>query len=118
MKEKLIPHWEYEQLNCCLVKYKLPLLNPCYILCHEDEFNTSNQPQLLCFAHKEAKRLSQQHTGSRENFMLALSGENIRRRTNWHIHIFIVQSRWQKAYVYHILGIKNLGLAIYNVIKY
>lgn len=118
MKKKTIPHEQYEKFNCCLIQYKAPLLKACFILCHEPEQSPqSSQYNLLTFAYQEAERLSQQYTNSSENYMLAMSGQNIRRRANWHIHIFIVQHRWQKAYVYNMLGIKNLGLALYYATK-
>lgn len=117
-KYKSIPHPEYQKLNCCLVQYNFPLLGQSYVLCRTvDSTNDVSKAQLLQFAQQEAEKISFEHTQSSQNFMLAISGENIRKSTNWHIHIFIVKNRWQKAYAYQVLAIKNLGLSFLESFK-
>jgi hypothetical protein len=112
------PHKQYQTLNCCLVRYHVPLLTACYVLC-----DLSNKPSkhhttnILQFTEQEAQRLSLLHTHSKDNYILIMSGKNIRRRENWHMHIFIIQSRWQKAYVYQMLSIKNVGLSLVEIFR-
>lgn len=117
-KQIMQPHQQCLELHCCLVQYDFPLLGQCYILCHTVESNDDvSKDQLLQFAQQEAERISFERTQSSQNFMLAISGANIRKTANWHIHIFIVESRWQKAYVYQLLAIKNLGLSLLESFK-
>ncbi|MFB2579197.1 hypothetical protein ACEYX6_08605 [Acinetobacter sp. c2-A9] len=64
-----------------------------------------------------AKRLSQQNTGSNENYYLALSGSTVRRRKDTahiyiYIYIYIIQYRWQKALLNTILAEKNIYLSL------
>jgi hypothetical protein len=33
-----------------------------------------------------------------------------RSRSNWHMHVFVIQHRWQKAWIYMILRAKNLAV--------
>ncbi|AXI02850.1 hypothetical protein HYN46_08365 [Aquirhabdus parva] len=65
----------------------------------------------------EAERLAFNSVGDSQAFMLIHSGRSIRKRLNWHLHVFVVQYRWQKAWVYSILGIKNASLALYYAIR-
>lgn len=109
------PHLEYQALNCCLVTYKVPLLTACYVLCElSNEQFPSHSTHLLQFAELEAQRLSALHTQCNDNYMLIMSGSSVRRSQNWHMHIFIIQNRWQKAYAYQMLSIKNLALSFYQ----
>lgn len=43
------------------------------------------------------------------------NGAAIRKRANWHLHLFVVRRRWQKAWVYAILALKNLGVTLAGV---
>lgn len=117
-KYKTQPSIDYEKLSCFLIEYDFPLLGQSYILCHEPRLDTDiSADKLLQFAQVEAKRISLQHTNSSQNFILAISGSNIRKRSNWHIHIFIVKNRWQKAYAYQVLALKNFGLSLIQFAK-
>ena len=113
VKVKQQPHVEYQRLHCHLVSYDFPKLATCYILCHEaSNSKFISTDALLAFAEQEAQRLSLIHTNSTQNFILAISGADIRKSANWHIHIFIARNRLQKAYVYQILAIKNFILTL------
>lgn len=102
----------YAERGCLLVSYRLPLLNHCHILCHEGaQADVPHAASLLAFTIAQAGELALREAGDREAFMLIQSGHTVRKRGNWHAHIFIIRRRWQKAWVYLILGAKNLGLA-------
>ena len=113
-KKKNYPNEQYHQYGCCLISYQTPLLPYCFILCQEIDKPQMNEKDLIQFAQYEAHRLSQIITNEPNNFIMVISGKNIRKRANWHIHIFIAQNRWQKAYAYQLLAIKNFSLAIYE----
>ena len=49
--------------------------------------------------------------------MLIHSGASIRRRRNSHAHVFVLQSRMQNAWLYIVLGGKNVALALSGLIK-
>lgn len=68
------------------------------------------------FFMSEASRLAHAAVGDPQAFMLVHSGSSIRKRRNWHLHVFVVQRRWQKAWVYTVLGAKNFALAAYNAV--
>ncbi len=109
----------YNERSCVLVKYQLPLLPHCFVLCHEPsldniEPSTSN---LMAFFMSEAERLAYDAVGDPQAFVLIHSGSSIRKRQNWHLHVFVVQYRWQKAWVYSILGVKNISLVLYEIIR-
>lgn len=105
----------YTARSCLLVKYRLPLLPHCFILCHEPSTDSpeSSPASLMEFFMSEAQRLAEESVGDSQAFMLIHSGSSIRRRSNWHLHVFVVQHRWEKAWVYSVLGIKNTYLALY-----
>lgn len=105
----------YAERSCVLVKYRLPFLRHCYVLCHEPspESPESSPALLMTFFMSEAERLADEAVGDTQAFMLIHSGRSIRKRSNWHLHVFVVQHRWQKAWVYSVLGVKNAALALY-----
>ena len=116
-KQKLYPNSDYTKHHCCLVSYQTPLLKHCYILCHEHLSATGDEDQLIQFAQQEAQRLSKLHTQHSDHFVLVLGGKNVRKRENWHMHIFIIQNRYQKAYAYQVLALKNFSLAILELLN-
>lgn len=70
----------------------------------------------MTFFMSEAERLANESVGDSQAFMLIHSGRSIRKRSNWHLHVFVVQRRWEKAWVYLILGVKNTALALYSIV--
>jgi hypothetical protein len=109
----------YAERSCVLVKYRLPFLPHCFVLCHEpsSERAQPSSAALMEFFMSEAERLACESVGDSQAFMLIHSGNSIRKRPNWHLHVFVVQHRWQKAWVYLVLGIKNASLALYNAAR-
>jgi hypothetical protein len=105
----------YAERACLLVQYRLPGLRHCFVLCHEPRGQPPSDAELLAFFLSEAARLAHDAVGDAQAFMLIHSGRSIRKRPNWHLHVFVVQHRWQKAWVYTVLGAKNFGLAVYNL---
>jgi hypothetical protein len=103
----------YAAQSCVLVKYRLPLLRHCFVLCHEPSVEDQEPVpvELMAFFLAEAERLAYETVGDSQAYMLIHSGASIRKRPNWHLHVFVVQRRWQKAWVYSVLGIKNAALA-------
>ena len=104
----------YAERSCVLVKYRLPGLRHCFVLCHEQQTPPAASADLMTFFIGEAERLALASVRDAQAFMLIHSGSSIRKRPNWHLHVFVVQHRWQKAWVYTVLGAKNFALAVYN----
>jgi hypothetical protein len=108
----------YAERGCVLVSYRLPLLKHCFVLCSDAEgLDAAGQIELMSFFLLEAQRLALASVGDPQAFMLIHSGQSIRKRASWHLHVFVVQRRWQKAWVYSVLGIKNLVLAGYTAVR-
>jgi hypothetical protein len=80
------------------------------VLCHESSTAQADsaRDELLRFFISEVERLARESVGDSQVFMFIHSGRSIRKRANWHLHVFVVQHRWQKAWVYTILGVKNI----------
>jgi hypothetical protein len=72
---------------------------------------------LLHFFFVEAQRLAAAATGDPECFLFFHSGAAVRKRDGFHVHVFVVRSRWQKALAYTILGAKNFSLACWLSIR-
>jgi hypothetical protein len=109
----------YAERGCLLVKYRLPWLRHCFIVCHEPRQGAPvlAPAELMAFAIEQAGQLADALTGDAEAFILIHSGAAVRKRANWHLHIFVVRHRWQKMWVYSVLGAKNLGLALYSSVR-
>jgi hypothetical protein len=105
----------YAERCCLLVRYRLPGLRHCFVICHEPQVRQMVAEDALAFCMREAERLALEAVGDAQAFMLIHSGSTIRKRPNWHLHVFVVQHRWQKAWVYTVLGFKNFALAAYRL---
>jgi hypothetical protein len=107
----------YAELGCVLVSYRLPFLRHCYVLCSESDEGRldARKIQMMGFFVIEAERLAREAVGDPQAFMLIHSGKTARKRASWHLHVFVVQSRRQKAWVYLVLGAKNAALACYSM---
>ena len=63
---------------------------------------------LVAEARRQAVHLSAEITGGPENFTLIHNGTGIARREKPHVHIVCTRSRFEKALMYLLIGIKNL----------
>ena len=104
----------YAERECLLVRYRLPGLPYCYVMCHEPMSapDVRGRADLMAFFIAQASRLALDAVGDDQAFVLMHNGAAIRKRANWHLHLFVVRRRWQKAWVYTILALKNLAQAI------
>ncbi|VXC11374.1 hypothetical protein [Massilia sp. 9I] len=108
----------FAERSCLQVSYRLPGLRHCYVLCHDASPDSPNAgPGLVDFFIWKAEQLALETTGDPQAYMVILSGASIRRRPGLHMHVFIVRYRWQKAWVYLVLGAKNLGLALWQAFR-
>jgi hypothetical protein len=112
-REVLVPAG-YAERDCVLVRYRLPGLPHCYVLCHERMAvpDVGGRADLMAFFIGQASQLAQADVGDDEAFVLMHNGAAIRKRANWHLHLFVVRRRWEKAWVYTILALKNLVVAL------
>ena len=119
LNRKVTTPTEYRRRNCVMVSYQLPLLKHCFILCSDQNANGGQDERyaLMTFFLKEAERLAQDCVGDAQAFMLVHSGMTIRKRSGWHLHVFVIQHRWQKAWVYAVLGVKNATLAMASLVR-
>lgn len=104
----------YAERGCLLVRYSLPGLPHCYVMCHEPmaQPDARGRAALMTFFIEQASRLALEAVGDDQAFVLMHNGAAISRRANWHLHLFVVRRRWQKAWIYAILALKNLVNAV------
>jgi hypothetical protein len=104
----------YAERRCVLVRYGLPGLPHCFALCHEpvEALAPARRTELLAFFIAEAERLARDATGDAQSYVLLHNGAGIAKRANWHAHVFVVQRRWQKAWIHLVIGAKNLVRAL------
>ncbi|WP_317534456.1 hypothetical protein [Nitrosomonas sp. Is37] len=109
----------YAERSCLLVKYRLPWLRHCFVLCHEPRSvaSVAKPAELMAFFVAQAEQLALGTVNDPQAFMLVHSGASIRKRPNLHLHVFVVQHRWQKAWVYTVLGAKNIALAVLSTVQ-
>ncbi len=103
----------YAERECLLVRYRLPGLAHCYVMCHEPVAapDVHGRAELMAFFIAQASQLALGDVGDDQAFILMHNGAAIRKRANWHLHLFVVRRRWEKAWVYAILALKNLAQA-------
>jgi hypothetical protein len=106
-RREIVTTPELSRLGWIRVDYSLPLLRHCFVFCSE----TDNQGDLTS-VQRFAEELALTHMGDRGAYMLLVSGASARRRPNFHVHVFLVRSRWQKAWVYAVLSLKNVAICL------
>ena len=114
MQRQVLVPAGYAERDCVLVRYRLPGLPHCYVMCHEPTAppDVGGRAELMTFFIGQASRLALDAVGDDQAFVLMHNGAAIRKRANWHLHLFVVRRRWQKAWVYAILAMKNTTQAI------
>ena len=115
-RQVLVPDG-YAERDCLLVRYRLPGLPHCYVMCHEPMAapDVGGRADLMTFFIAQASHLALRDVGDDQAFVLMHNGAAIRRRANWHLHLFVVRRRWQKAWIYAILAARNLVNAVAGV---
>lgn len=108
---------DFADKNCCLVSYQMPLLPHCFVLCANDQSEKLDDSILLPFFLEQAKKLASQHGKDPDGFVFCFSGNAVRKKSNFHVHLFLVNKRWQKAVVYSLLATKNWGQMFYEMVK-
>lgn len=78
----------------------------CYVLCHEpsDPDHPGVDPAVMGFFMAEAHELSMRAVGNPHSFVVIHSGGFVRKRSNLHMHVFVIRKRWQKAWLYTLLA--------------
>ena len=108
----------FAERNCSLVRYRLPGIPHCCVFCHlSDSASEEQRGELVQFFLIQAHGLALATTGDSEAFVLVHSGSSVRKRKSWHLHVFIVRSRWQKAWLYSILAAKNIAQTMWGSAK-
>jgi hypothetical protein len=110
----------FAERSCILVQYRLPLLRHCFVLCYEprkDEPFTTPESELLAFFLLQAELLADDAVGDPKAFVFVCSGASIRKRPNLHAHVFVIQHRWQKAWLYSVLAAKNISLTVLSLFR-
>ena len=110
----------YAERHCLLIQYWLPGLPHCYVLCHETARApacATERADIFGFFLSQAQHLANEAVGDSEAFLLVYGGASVRKRAGLHAHLFIVQSRWQKALAYSVLATRNILLAAWLCIR-
>ncbi|MBD8527112.1 hypothetical protein [Pseudomarimonas arenosa] len=73
-----------------------------------DESGRASDRGLLKAARQQAERLALQVNGRADGFTLIYNGRMLARVAKPHVHIVLARSRWHKALIYLLIGLKNL----------
>ena len=78
----------------------------------QGEPTEAEEIEMLTHALSEARQFAEKLLKNPEAFVLVHSGRSSRRVRGWHIHIVLIASRWQKAWLYFVLAGKNILQAV------
>ena len=67
---------------------------------------------LTARATREARRLARAATGDPDAYVLMLNGASLRHRPEWHVHVFVVRSRWERAWLHLLLAARSAWRAV------
>lgn len=119
LKREIIVPPGFAERSCSLVKYRLPLLHSCYVLCHEPSGSQVHQdPSLLMdFFISQAQRLAQENVGDPHAFLLLHNKTPFWKRSSLqaHVFVFVVRKPWEKAWA--CVNVKNLALATIHALS-
>lgn len=99
---------------CQLVRIRKELIPNYYILAFpktQGEPSSEEVSEMLKIGTFHAQKLAEEIVGDSEAFTVLYSGYSARREKGWHVHIVLLGSRWEKAWLYMILSGKNLAQA-------
>ncbi|MCP4521054.1 MAG: hypothetical protein GY827_05125 [Cytophagales bacterium] len=100
---------------CQLIKIEKDLIPNYYLVTFPKK---NGQPtvdevtEMLEIGVKKAKEVAKSIVGDEEAFTILYSGYSARREKGWHIHIILLGNRWKQAWLYFVLGGKNLLQAL------
>jgi len=99
--------------RCHLTKARHPLLRNYFVLGFPyGEPSIAEESELIARALRCARELSLTLAGRQEAYTVIYSGHATRRAKGWHAHIVVLANRRQKAWLYFVLGGKNLLQAL------
>ena len=97
--------------TCQLLNIKNDMIPNYYLLSFPTtlgEPTTLDVTEMLMMGVKYAQNLAFDKLGDKEAFSVLYSGYSARREKGWHVHIVLLGNRWRKAWLYAVLGLKNL----------
>jgi len=96
----------------------MPFCRHCFVLCHEpsDPQHPGVDASVMSFFVSEAHMLSERVTGNPHSFVIIHSGGFVRKRSNLHMHVFVIRRRWQKAWLYALLAMIHSVSAVRRVL--
>lgn len=96
-----------------LARIAVPLLRNYFVLAFpHGEPVEGEETELFHQALNAGRMLSLIHAGKPDAFLLIHSGHATRRAMGWHLHVVVLNHRWEKAWLYLVLGGKNVLQAI------
>lgn len=101
--------------SCQLIKIEKDLIPNYYLVAFS---KTNGQPsplevtEMVEIGITKAKEIAKEIVEDEEAFTILYSGYSARREKGWHIHIVLLGNRWKKAWLYFVLGSKNILQAI------
>ena len=94
---------------CELRSVRTLFLRHYYVLCFRGgEPTAAEAAEMFAIATRTGAALSPARVGCPDAYTLIYSGHAVRRATGWHLHLLLVPGRWSKAWLYLVLGAKNL----------
>jgi len=94
---------------CELRHVRTVFLRHYYVLCFpEGEPTAAEAAEMFAIATRTGAALSPGRVGRADAYTLIYSGHAVRRTMGWHLHLLLVPGRWSKAWLYLVLGGKNL----------
>lgn len=99
--------------SCELRRVRAPFLRDYYALCFGGgEPTPAEAAEMFTFANRAGAALSDLQLGRPDAYTLIYSGHAARRARGWHLHLVLVPGRLAKAWLYLVLGGKNLLQAL------
>jgi len=96
---------------CQILNIRNDLILNYYLLCFPKKLGEPSDievTEMLTIGVNYAQKIALKRLKDREAFSVLYSGYSARREKGWHVHIVLLGNRWQKAWLYSVLAMKNL----------
>ncbi len=94
-----------------LLRIRNDIIPNYYLLCFPKELGepaSEEVTEMLNIGVSYAQKIALEQLSDKEAFSILYSGYSARREKGWHVHIVLLGNRWRKAWLYFVLGMKNL----------
>ncbi len=102
-----------------VLSYKLPGIHGCYTICHTGQNAAAVIPaDFIGFVWQRARQLACAHGLAADSYVILQNGRDVARRDLLHFHVFLLKNRWQRAWLYQLLMLRQVFMGLQAIWRF